>query len=221
MGDWRHRYVVYRVDYFLLQGGRDKSSRTFITIKEVFDHSETAEKEVKRLNILGKSKDCEYYWQSAKYYSEPREIEVPVEEPSVKEERPGKSKESTEVEKCTPRFSVSLRIIGRGLQPDVISQRLGVSATRTKELSDGGVNWMFKSAPEQVSFEKQITDLFNRISDDFGMWQKLTEEYQVDIFIGVFADHPFLGWEMSSELIRQLAERNLRVGFDIYAGLES
>lgn len=224
MGEWRHQYVVYRFDHFQLRNGENKPSHIPIKIKEVFDQSETAEKEVKRLNILKGTKNFEYDWQSAKYYPEPREIKLPEQIPekvSLMRQKEATS-EPSEEGKRTPRFSAGLRICGEDLQADMISQQLGVSATRVKHLSGGRVNWMLKNtSTENISIEEQVEDLLNRTTDDLAVWQEITKKYRADIFIGAFSDRRFLGWEISSNLLWKLAERNLRIGFDIYTGLDA
>jgi hypothetical protein len=77
---WIHVYVVYRIDYYQI---KDKDLRDIhehvITIKEVFNTPDEAMQEVERLTKLrqGKENDIVYFWQSAKYYPEGRNISSP------------------------------------------------------------------------------------------------------------------------------------------------
>lgn len=69
--NWRHVYVVYRIDHFLTEvsGGREHPS---ITIKEVLPTADEAEREVARLAQLRTSDESTYLWQSAKLYPDGR-----------------------------------------------------------------------------------------------------------------------------------------------------
>jgi hypothetical protein len=74
---WIHVYVVYRIDYYQI---KDKNlsdiHKNVITIREVFNTPEEAIEEVEQLTKLrqGKENDMLYFWQSAKYYPEGRNI---------------------------------------------------------------------------------------------------------------------------------------------------
>ena len=59
MKNWRHVYVIYRLDFDL---GRE----TTITIKSVHTSETDAHQEVARLNTLNDDKECRYECQVAK-----------------------------------------------------------------------------------------------------------------------------------------------------------
>lgn len=61
-----------------------------------------------------------------------------------------------------------------------------------------------------------VTKLLAGLPSDLALWQSLTNAYRVDIFCGVFLETDNRGFEISPEVSRLLADRNLKIGFDIY-----
>jgi len=68
MKDFIHLYVIYRVDFYLMEDRRitEENAIGVVTIKSVYGSSEEAEKEVIRLNKLRDSSRSLYLWQCAK-----------------------------------------------------------------------------------------------------------------------------------------------------------
>ena len=131
------------------------------------------------------------------------------------------------------RCKVSLRIIGDDLDPDQISSLLECepsSKTRKGEIvADDGTgrqrispfgSWRLESTEsEQVDLEEQVLKLLSRVIEDPEVWLRLTNQYKVDLFCGVFLDEGSWnrGFSLSPGVLKELAERNLEIGFDIYA----
>jgi Domain of unknown function (DUF4279) len=131
------------------------------------------------------------------------------------------------------RCKVSLRIVGDDLDPDQISSLLKCepsSKTRKGEIvADDGEgrqrisplgSWRLESAEsEQVDLEEQVLKLLSRVIEDPEVWQRLTTQYKVDLFCGVFLNEGSWnrGFSLSPAVLKELAERNLEIGFDIYA----
>ena len=56
-----------------------------------------------------------------------------------------------------------------------------------------------------------------RVSDDPAAWEVLTKKYKAEVFCGLFLDAENRECWLSADALRQLAERGLDLGFDIYA----
>jgi hypothetical protein len=49
------------------------------------------------------------------------------------------------------------------------------------------------------------------------IWRHLTMTYKVDPFCGLFMEAENRGFALSAATCKELADRNLEIGFDIYA----
>ena len=129
------------------------------------------------------------------------------------------------------RVKVSLRVFGDDLDPDEVSRVLGCEPsgeTRKGDVTVGGVtgrrrvapcgSWHLASTEDQsVETEEQVSKLLSRLSSDLDVWKELTRKYRVDLFCGLFLNEFNRGFSLSSGLLKELAERNLKIEFDIYA----
>lgn len=128
---------------------------------------------------------------------------------------------------------IKLRIQGDDLLPEIISGILGTDYdygcqkddTRTlsnnKGIKEKTGKWILNGrCPEHYTLEDQVRGLLARVTDDYKVWQTLTEQYKVDIFCGVmmggFNEH----FEVSSELSDELAKRNLKLHIDLFSALD-
>lgn len=131
------------------------------------------------------------------------------------------------------RCKVSLRIFGDDLDPDEISRILlcePSSKTKKGEIvaDDGKGNqrisphgsWRLELAEnDELGLEEQVLKLLSSVTADSAVWRRLTVQYKVDLFCGVFlnAGSWNRGFSLSPKVLKELAERNLEIGFDIYA----
>ncbi|HEV8429525.1 MAG TPA: DUF4279 domain-containing protein [Pyrinomonadaceae bacterium] len=130
------------------------------------------------------------------------------------------------------RVTVSLRIFGDELDPDEISVLLNceptskarkgdvVAAAEGRQRVSPFGSWLLKSVePEDVDLEEQVLKLLARVSADRSVWQRLTQQYKVDLFCGLFMDMRSWnrGFLLTPKVLRELSERNLEIDFDIYA----
>ena len=117
-------------------------------------------------------------------------------------------------------ISITLRIFGDTLDPDEITELLGCTPTTTKQhrQTTNRECWLLKgtSSPETNS-EQQITSLLNMLTNDLKIWQNLTMRFDVDLFCGLFMETFNRGFELSPSIMRQLAERGIKLTFDIYS----
>jgi len=122
---------------------------------------------------------------------------------------------------------VSLRFFGDDLDPNEISELLKCQPTDAYRKGDILPNeryhivaktgsWRLKCEISSDPLEKQILELFDRLSNDLEIWRKLTSQYNGDLFCGLWMEELNRGLTFSPELMNQIAERGLTLGLDIY-----
>jgi Domain of unknown function (DUF4279) len=124
--------------------------------------------------------------------------------------------------------SVSLRFSGDALDPDEISKALNCLPTnsyrkggvlpndRYQRLAKTGMWLLSGNKTGEVSLEKQIFELFSRLTDDLEIWRKLTSQYHSDLFCGLFMENWNRGIDFSPQLMAQISARGLTLDLDIY-----
>jgi hypothetical protein len=128
------------------------------------------------------------------------------------------------------RSAATLRISGEFLDPAEISAQLGAAPTSSHMKGDVSRTrsgheivrkvglWRLKATdrvPEDI--DVQIRDLLSGLTQDLATWRVLSEAYEVDLFCGLFMDDSNEGLELSSGSLTALADRGVKLGFDIYA----
>lgn len=87
-----------------------------------------------------------------------------------------------------------------------------------KRLKSGRVIWSIElETNENLSLEKKIEALLAEFTNDVSVWTQAMENIRADIFCGLFLDEWNQGFELTSKLLKELADRNVKIGFDIYA----
>ena len=76
--------------------------------------------------------------------------------------------------------------------------------------------WKLRSERSEVDISDQLTVLLGRLTDDLTVWHTLAERYEIDLFCGLFLAARNRGIELHPALLRQLADRHITIGFDIY-----
>ncbi len=128
-----------------------------------------------------------------------------------------------------PRLRVSLRIWGASLDPDFLTQQLGVaptfSAHRGEEVQRGartivqevGV-WSYRAdVPPDTELGEAIGMLLDVFPEDTNLWTELTSTYTTDVFCGVFLQADNQSTRVDEEVLTALGRRGLSVSFDFYA----
>jgi len=126
------------------------------------------------------------------------------------------------------RACVSLRLQGDSLVPSVVSQLLGCLPTGARQKGDiipdkryhriakTGM-WLLKGdLPESTEIEEQVGALLLRTTSDLEIWRNLTSTLDVDVFCGIFLESFNRGFALTPQITRMLADRGIKVGFDIY-----
>lgn len=124
--------------------------------------------------------------------------------------------------------SVSLRFFGDDLDPDEISKLLNCEPTHGYRKGDILPDeryhivaktgcWRLRGEQRNdLTLEKQILELFDRLSSDLETWRKLTRQYSGDLFCGLWMEDFNRGLDFSPELMNKIAERGLKLGLDVY-----
>jgi Domain of unknown function (DUF4279) len=128
-------------------------------------------------------------------------------------------------------FRITLRISGEELDPDRISALLGCAPTmaerrgmpitsgRSTRIPKKG-RWSLtidsKDCDDGDDVEVGIRTLLTRLPSDSGLWASLTSIYAVDVFCGLFLASSNRGFEISTEVLKLLSDRHLKIGFDVY-----
>ncbi len=127
------------------------------------------------------------------------------------------------------RSAVGLRFFGEDLDPDSLTASLGRAPTvgaktgqswttslgATKIARRG--TWRLK-APDRApaDLDGQIMDLLSTLTTDLGVWQNLTAKYDADLFCGLFLAVENEGIGLAAKTLQEIANRNLKIDFDIY-----
>ncbi|MDJ0951106.1 MAG: DUF4279 domain-containing protein [Alphaproteobacteria bacterium] len=134
-----------------------------------------------------------------------------------------------EVGGLVDRTEVTLALHGDDLDPPEITRRIGREPThahRRGEPSEGPkVKIPYKSgawlltvdveAPEGP--EEATEELLDLLPDDQGLWQELSERYDMYFSYGIFFDGVNRGFTLSADLQRRLATYHADLSFDLYS----
>jgi hypothetical protein len=115
------------------------------------------------------------------------------------------------------RSKMSLRVMSKtrtmSVNQSEISRLLGCESDKP--------NFKFWSlhAPikEEADLDAQVDWILARVTNDLSVWRKIGEDYDVDLFCGLFLERPNRGASLSSRTMSELGVRGIRMDFDIYA----
>lgn len=122
----------------------------------------------------------------------------------------------------------SLRFFGDDLNPDFITQVLGIQPTRSCRKSDirrGKVyniiektgSWRHSTKRNaEIDIEEQINQLFDKLPTSLDVWINLTNQFYADLFCGVFLKRWNRGLSFSPQTLMRISERGLLLNLDIY-----
>ena len=125
------------------------------------------------------------------------------------------------------RITVDLRIFGDALDPDEITNLLGIAPTGcarkgdTHHIASGrevvarSGSWLLNAgAPGNLN--TQIEALLTKLPNDPAIWRELSEHYECDVFCGLFMQDGNEGTELSPQVMAMLGLRGLRLDLDLY-----
>ena len=127
------------------------------------------------------------------------------------------------------RSTISLRIFGPDLDPDALTQRLGGAPTAAAKTGDTRTNqrgelrvvregfWRLESGESDATpLEVKVLDLLGKLTSDVHTWHDITQHHRTDLFCGLFLSGWNEGFTLTPTVTLLLAERHIRIGFDIY-----
>ncbi len=121
---------------------------------------------------------------------------------------------------------VSIRFSGFGLDPKNLGRTLCFKKgentdTRIIKRKSGKVIWSIAVNKNTFTIEHNIRKLLLQFTQDIDVWKSGTSDTKANIFCGLFLDGWNRGFSLSPTLLKDLADRNLEIGFDIYAPVET
>ncbi|KUM53038.1 hypothetical protein AR688_03680 [Rheinheimera sp. EpRS3] len=126
----------------------------------------------------------------------------------------------------------TLRIFGEDLIPEDVSNLLGAKATKSKKKGDEVVgkvsgkvriakigSWHLhaeKREPEDLN--APIAEILSQLTSDLAVWERLCQNYKVDMFCGLFMGNCNDGLSLSPEIMLALGQLKIVLDLDIYSG---
>jgi len=117
------------------------------------------------------------------------------------------------VDRSTMTLRVMAKVRGESVVKRQISERLGCESDQSNLR-----HWSLH-APDQAEadLDAQVAWLLARTTNDLGIWKKITTEYRVDLFCGLYLERPNRGLNLSPTTMTELGARGIELAFDIYA----
>jgi hypothetical protein len=143
---------------------------------------------------------------------------------------PLRGKDVVEVGGLVDSSSASLCLYGEMLEPDGVSQLLGVQPTTAIRRGDKrgprspesprGV-WILRvEGDAPAGPEQHLRQLLMRLPTDRATWEAVRSHYEVRISVGIHINAWNRGFVLGPELLRSVAALGLELDFDIYANAE-
>jgi hypothetical protein len=127
-----------------------------------------------------------------------------------------------------PRLRVALRIRGDALDPDFLTQQLGVApsfsarkgevtARRGRErLHTTGV-WTYRlEVPSGMELSDALMRVLAALPEDATLWEEITTSFTADMFCGAFLEDDNQSTVVSPEVLSALGRRGLTLSLDLY-----
>ena len=123
---------------------------------------------------------------------------------------------------------VTLRVYGDEIDPLEVTRLLGCSPSQSARTGETITNssgitrtvregfWRLSSGRSDLDIEDQVTILLTQLTSDLTVWRDLTRRFRVDLFCGLFLNASNRGFDFGPSVLRQLADRGISIGFDIY-----
>jgi hypothetical protein len=121
----------------------------------------------------------------------------------------------------------SLRFNGDDLEPEALTSQLGgppsrswrkgevFGAKRTNRRRTGA--WLLEAERrEPGDLDRQIDEIFSKLTVDMSVWRDLASRYHPDLFVGLFLEKSNEGIELNDASLSLLADRGVSVGLDVY-----
>lgn len=127
------------------------------------------------------------------------------------------------------RAVASLRIAGDDLIPLEVSALLGAEPTLAREkgkewltplgqtrIATKGQWHLHATDTEPENLDAQVAELLGKLTPDLSVWNKLSANFEIDLFCGWFMQEGNEGVEISPLTLKALGERGIMLGIDLY-----
>ena len=126
-----------------------------------------------------------------------------------------------------PSFRIALRVRGDTLDPDFLTQQLGLaptfSARKGEEGDDGGGThptgvWTYR-LPRSVGMElgSVVEELLAVFPGDATLWEELTSTWTADVCCSVYLEHDLQHTALDAEVLAALGRRGLALRMELHA----
>lgn len=85
---------------------------------------------------------------------------------------------------------------------------------------DFGIWYVTTEICEPECLDEQIVSLLKKLTSDLNVWAELKKKHRVELFCYLGMESGNDGLSFSAELLRQIAERQIELGLDIYSPTE-
>lgn len=122
-----------------------------------------------------------------------------------------------------------LRLFGDDLNPDDVTQVMGVAATKScrkgdvrsgssdRQYIEKSGSWRFEVAEQKPgNLDAQIQQILTSLTADMSVWSDLSMRYRIDIFCGLFMNEGNEGLDISPETLHAMGQRGIALWLDIY-----
>ena len=128
--------------------------------------------------------------------------------------------------------SVALRISGDNLSPDEITRLLGASPSYSRTKGERLVaphtgrvriakfgSWHLRAVDQEPEdLNGQVHEILGQLTSDLAIWQKIADQYDVDLFCGLFMSSWNDWLNISPQSLSALGARGIEITMDIYGG---
>lgn len=132
----------------------------------------------------------------------------------------------------SPRIRVSLRLFGDTLDPDFLTQQLGIAPTFSARKGDpaeheGGEErdtgtWIYRlDGSPGAELGDVIEGLLARFPDDSTLWEELTSSYRVDVACAVHLESANQRTAIATDVLERLGRLRLPLNLDLFAPTHS
>lgn len=135
-----------------------------------------------------------------------------------------------------PRLQVALRIRGSALDPDFLTQQLGVQPTTSGREGDGREDpdpldddsagpprgrdtgeWTYRlDVPPDTDLGEVVGLLLAAFPEDAVLWEEITSTYTAEVCCGVYLQGDAQHTTIEADVLGALAKRSLAVRFDFH-----
>jgi hypothetical protein len=127
-----------------------------------------------------------------------------------------------------PRLRVALRIRGDGLDPDFLTQQLGVAPTFSVRRGDEVMRrdrvvtqrtgvWTYRLAEQpDTELGEVVAMLLAVFPEDSTLWEDLNSSYAVDVYCAAYLDEAHQRTTIDADVLAALGRRGLSLSLDLH-----